>query len=58
MADHTFRSATDLAAAVRSGERSPVSVVETHLDRIDERGDRTNAFVTVLAAEPASAPGR
>jgi Asp-tRNA(Asn)/Glu-tRNA(Gln) amidotransferase A subunit family amidase len=51
MADHTFQSATNLAVAIHSGERSPVSVVETHLDRIDERGDQTDAFVTVLAAE-------
>ena len=51
MAGSTFDSATDLAAAIRASERSPVSVVETHLDRIDERGDRTNAFVTVLAEE-------
>ncbi|PSP76615.1 amidase [Halobacteriales archaeon QS_3_64_16] len=51
MAGNTFTSATDLAAAIRGSERSPVDVLETHLDRIDERGDRTNAFVTVLAEE-------
>jgi Asp-tRNA(Asn)/Glu-tRNA(Gln) amidotransferase A subunit family amidase len=51
MTGSTFDSAIDLAAAIRSGERSPVDVLETHLDRIDERGDRTNAFVTVLADE-------
>ena len=51
MTGSTFDSAIDLAAAIRSGERSPVDVLETHLDRIDERGDRTNAFVTLLADE-------
>jgi Asp-tRNA(Asn)/Glu-tRNA(Gln) amidotransferase A subunit family amidase len=51
MAGSTFASATDLAAAVRAGERSPVELLETHLDRIDRRGDRTNSFITVLADE-------
>jgi Asp-tRNA(Asn)/Glu-tRNA(Gln) amidotransferase A subunit family amidase len=45
------RSATDLAAAVRAGDLSPVDLVRAHLDRIDALGDRTNAFVTVLADE-------
>ena len=49
--DLCHRSATDLAAAVRSGELSPVDLVRAHLDRIDALGDRTNAFVTVLADE-------
>lgn len=43
---HT-RSAVDLAEAIRTGEISPVTVVDTMLNRIDERNDRTNAFVTV-----------
>ncbi|GAA0517514.1 Asp-tRNAAsn/Glu-tRNAGln amidotransferase A subunit [Halorubrum aquaticum] len=43
---HT-RSATELAEEIREGDRSPVEVVEHLLDRIDERNDRTNAFVTV-----------
>ena len=42
------RSATDLAAAVRADELSPVDLVRAHLDRIEALGDRTNAFVTVL----------
>jgi Asp-tRNA(Asn)/Glu-tRNA(Gln) amidotransferase A subunit family amidase len=47
-----FRSATDLAAAVRAGDRSPVDLVDAALDRIDSYGDRTNAFVTVLDERP------
>lgn len=49
--DHCHRSATDLAAAVRSGELSPVELTRAHLHRIDALGDRTNAFVTVLEDE-------
>jgi len=43
------RSATDLAAAIRAGDCSPVALVEACLDRIEARNDRTNAFVTVPA---------
>jgi amidase len=51
MTDARFSSATSLASAVRSGERSPVDLVETALDRIAERNDDLNAFVTVLEDE-------
>jgi amidase len=44
----TFQSATEIADAVRTGERSAAELVEPYLDRIAERGDVTNAFVTVL----------
>ncbi|MEV6105899.1 amidase [Streptomyces sp. NPDC051940] len=37
------------AAAVRSGEVSPVELVDHHLDRIERYGDRLGAFVTVTA---------
>jgi Asp-tRNA(Asn)/Glu-tRNA(Gln) amidotransferase A subunit family amidase len=47
----TFTSASDLAGAVRAGERSPVDLVEAFLDRIDDRNDDLNAYVTVLADE-------
>ena len=40
-------SATELARRIRKGSLSPVTVVDALLDRIDERNDRTNAFVTV-----------
>ncbi|WP_458187947.1 amidase [Haladaptatus sp. NG-WS-4] len=42
-----FDSAASLAAAIRRGERSPVDVVETYLQRISDRNDVTNAYVTV-----------
>jgi Asp-tRNA(Asn)/Glu-tRNA(Gln) amidotransferase A subunit family amidase len=51
MADVNFRSATDLAAAVRRGDVSPVELVDAHLERIADRNDLTNAFVTVLEDE-------
>jgi len=43
------RTATDLAAAIRSGETTATEAVEACLARIDDRNDRTNAFVTVAA---------
>ena len=46
-----FTSATELAARIRRGELSPVDAVEDCLDRLHERNDRTNAFVTVLEEE-------
>ncbi len=42
---HAFSTATDLADGIRSGECSPVAVVDDHLERI--AGDDCNAFVTV-----------
>jgi len=47
--DPCFTPATELASAVRAGERSPVAVVEAFLDRIDAHNDETNAYVTVCA---------
>lgn len=49
MADYATLSAVELAEAIRSGRRSPVDVVDACLERISERNDRTNAFVTVAA---------
>jgi Asp-tRNA(Asn)/Glu-tRNA(Gln) amidotransferase A subunit family amidase len=43
-----FTPATELADRITSGDLSPTTVVDAHLDRIDERNDRTNAYVTVL----------
>ena len=43
-----FRSATDLADAIRAGELSPVEVVETFFERIDDQNDELNAYVNVL----------
>lgn len=43
------RSATRLAADIRDGTYSPEEVVESFLDRIEERDARTNSFTTVTA---------
>lgn len=46
-----FESAVSIAEGVRSGELDPVEVVNDFVERIEERGDRTNAYVTVIAEE-------
>lgn len=50
-------SAAGLARRIRDGELSPVTAVEAILERIEERNDRTNAFVTIAdkAAREAAA---
>jgi Asp-tRNA(Asn)/Glu-tRNA(Gln) amidotransferase A subunit family amidase len=48
MTDVTFQSATTLAEAVRTGEHSPVGILEAYLDRIAARNDALNAYVTVI----------
>ncbi|WP_394738970.1 amidase [Natronococcus roseus] len=45
--ESTRRSAAGIVRGIRDGELSPVEVVDDHLERIRERNDRTNAFVTV-----------
>jgi Asp-tRNA(Asn)/Glu-tRNA(Gln) amidotransferase A subunit family amidase len=42
-----FTPVTVLAERIRTGELSPVDLVETVLDRIQERDDDVNAFVTL-----------
>src|SRR5262249_23067309 len=42
-------SAVETAAAVRSGERRAIDVLEEHLARIDDREGEIHAFNTVLA---------
>lgn len=49
MTDVPFTSAAVLAQQIRQGERSPVAVVDAYLDRIAERNDVTNAYVTLIA---------
>jgi amidase len=49
--DLVGRSATDLAALVRSGQTSPVEVVTAHLERIEELDPKLNAFQLVMAAQ-------
>jgi len=46
-ADVAHTTAAGLARKIRDGDVSPVEVVDRTLERIDERNDRTNAFVTV-----------
>ncbi|MEF8801921.1 MAG: amidase family protein [Halolamina sp.] len=50
--DIVFRPATELAADIRDRELSPVTVVDAFLDRIDEREEKVNAWIT-LARERA-----
>ena len=62
MSDLLLRSATELAALVRSGELTPRELVEASLRRIDELQPRMNAFTHVahdsaLAAADAIEPG-
>jgi Asp-tRNA(Asn)/Glu-tRNA(Gln) amidotransferase A subunit family amidase len=57
----TRLTAAGIARRIRDGDCTPTEVVEAHLDRIHERNDRTNAFVTVteeLAHEMAAAAER
>lgn len=45
--DLTFAPATVIAERVRRGDLTPTEVVDAHLDRIEHRNDRLNAYVTV-----------
>ncbi len=47
--DLCWRSATELAAQIRSKKVSPVEVIDAVLDRIDRVNPRLNAYVTVTA---------
>jgi Asp-tRNA(Asn)/Glu-tRNA(Gln) amidotransferase A subunit family amidase len=49
--DLHFRSATEIAEGVRTGEYDPLEVVDAFLERIAERNAVTNAYVTVLEEE-------
>jgi amidase len=42
-------SVTELAAAIREGELSPVEITDHYLERIDRLGDQVGAFYTVTA---------
>lgn len=53
--DLCFTPAVELASRIRRGNLSPVRVVEAHLDRIDDRNHRTNAFVRVFEERARSA---
>lgn len=52
----THLPATEMAEKVKKGKLSPTEITEAHLDRIEKRNNRTNAFITVtkeLAREMA-----
>jgi len=51
----TTASAVTLAEKVRSGDLSPVEVVDAYLERIDERDEALGAYVTVLEERARSA---
>lgn len=51
MSSQHYHSATTLAAGIRSGEVSPVDLVDAFFDRIAAQNDDLNAYVTVLEDE-------
>ena len=58
MTDIHDLTVTELAAAIRAGEVSPVQVTDHYLDRIDRLNEQVGAFYTVthdLAREQAAA---
>jgi Asp-tRNA(Asn)/Glu-tRNA(Gln) amidotransferase A subunit family amidase len=48
---HPFSDAVDLAAAIRARDVSPVEIVKTTLERINQLGSAVNAFTIVLEEE-------
>ena len=50
-------NASHIAAAVRSGERRAIDVLEEHLARIAAREDEIHAFNLVLSDDAASIRG-
>ncbi len=58
MTDIHDLTVTELAAAIRDGELSPVEITDHYLDRIDRLNEQVGAFYTVthdLAREQAAA---
>ncbi|SEP92433.1 amidase [Natrinema salaciae] len=53
--DLTRLSATTLASRIRDGDVTATEAVEAHLERIDDRDDEINAFVTVCDDEALAA---
>ncbi|WP_207592801.1 amidase family protein [Halomontanus rarus] len=49
MTRHLSAPAWELAERIRDGRTSPTAVVDAHLERIDDRNDDVNAFITVAA---------
>jgi amidase/aspartyl-tRNA(Asn)/glutamyl-tRNA(Gln) amidotransferase subunit A len=56
--DMAYESATNLAAAVRDREVSPVEIVDHFLNRIEQRDPSLNAFVFLAADEAREAATR
>ena len=48
MSDYIYQSASELSSLIATGEVSPVTVIESYLNRINERNEKTNAFIEVL----------
>lgn len=46
--DTCFTDATTLAAEIRDGDRSPVTVIDEHIERIKKHNNDLTAYVTVL----------
>lgn len=53
--DLCFTPATHLAARIRRGDLSPVTLVDAYLDRIADRNDDVRAYITVLRDEARDA---
>ena len=47
--DACFQTISEAAERIRSGQMSPVEIVEAHLKRIDDTDAALNSFITVLA---------
>jgi len=50
-----FRPATELADQLQEGDVTPTEAVEAYLDRIHERDEEVNAYVTVIEEEARAA---
>ncbi|WP_336360983.1 amidase [Haladaptatus sp. ZSTT2] len=55
MTDLCFESAASLTRQIRAGDLSPVEVVDAYLARIEERNERTNAYVHLVEADAREA---
>ena len=53
--DICFLSIAQASELIASRQLSPVEVVKTHLERIDQTDDRLNSFITLLRDESMAA---
>lgn len=49
--DLCFTSAVDIAEKIRTGDLSPVTVVDAYFDRIETHNEELNAYITLIEAE-------